>query len=57
VGDCVYEARFGQLLSGSLMDYAVPCADASGGAAGRPLRHINPPLFRAGSPDCNIVPP
>jgi hypothetical protein len=38
------------------MDYAMPCADASGGAAGRPLRDINPPLFRVVSPDCNIVP-
>jgi len=34
VEDCVYEARSAQLLSGSLMDYAMPRADASGGADG-----------------------
>jgi hypothetical protein len=39
------------------MNYAMPCADASGGAVSRPLRHINPPLFREVSPNCNIMLP
>jgi hypothetical protein len=29
------------------MDYAMPCAEASG-AAGRPLRHIKPAAFSRG---------
>ena len=49
--DCVYEARSAQLLSGSLMDYAMPRAEASGGAATHRLAPHQRAAFEAVSRD------
>ena len=54
VEHCVYEVRSGQLLSELADGLRDPCADASGGAAGRCATSTRR-FFRGVSPDCNIV--